>query len=179
MDLDLMFPSIVSLPTASWEKWMKLFTNLLALVLAYSVFILTADTHIPLRISFVLRERYFSYTSLLHHCAHFISLSFHHTFLIKLTSVSSLHHNYITCSELITSAKSLTCCTIVIILHHFPIPSVYQVTIHIQIPSGTQISYSGSTFVSSFHKSIPIAISHNIWDTWYESGILHQMLFKN
>ena len=145
---------------------MKLFTNLLALVLAYSVFIFTADTHIPLRISFVLRERYFTYTSLLHHRSHFISLTslqlHHHTFLIKLTSVSSLHHNYITCSELITSPKSLTFCTIVITLHHSPIPSVYQVTIHIQIPSGTQNSYSGSTFVSSFHKSIPTAISHNI-----------------
>ena len=136
---------------------MKLFTNLLALVLAYSVFIFTGDTYIPLRISFVLRERYFISLTLLQ--------LHHHTFLIKLTSISSLHHNYITCSELITSPKSLTFCTIVITLHHSPIPSVYQVTIHIQIPSGTQNSYSGSTFVSSFHKFIPTAISHSIWDT--------------
>ena len=107
-----MFPSIISLHTVNWEKLTKSFINLLALVLAYSVVILIAVTYIPLRISFVLREPYFAYISLIHHRAHIISLSslqLHYpTFLIKLASVTSLHFNYITCSKLITSPNSRT-----------------------------------------------------------------------
>ena len=77
MDLRLMFPSIISLRTANLKKWTKLFTNLLALVLVYSVLIITSVTYISLCISFVLRENYFAYISLLHHHAHTISPNRH------------------------------------------------------------------------------------------------------
>ena len=73
----------------------KLFTNLLALVLAYSLFLLTAVTYIPLHISFTLREHYFAYILLLHHRAHIIShasLQLHHHVLNKT------YVNYITTS---------------------------------------------------------------------------------
>ena len=95
MDLDLMLPSIIFLRTVNWEKWTKLFTNLLALVLAYSLFLLTAVTYIPLHISFTLREHYFAYILLLHHRAHIIShtsLQLHHHVLNKT------YVNYITTS---------------------------------------------------------------------------------
>ena len=106
MNLELMFPSTISLRTTNLEKWTGLFTNLLALVLAYSVFIPVTVTYIPPRISFVLREHFFAYISLLHHCAHTISLTslqlHYHTFLSKLASITSLHLNCITWSKLIS-----------------------------------------------------------------------------
>ena len=102
----------------------------------------------------------FSFISLLHHPAHIISLTslqlHHHTLLIKLTWITSLHLNYITYSKLITSANSITFYTIIITLHHSRIPLISPVTIHLQIPWGTQISHSAPTFVSSFHKLVPL-----------------------
>ena len=102
----------------------------------------------------------FSFISLLHHRAHIISLTslqlHHHALLIKLTWITSLHLNYITYSKLITSANSITFYTIIITLHHSRIPLISTVTIHLQIPWGTQISHSALTFVSSFHKLVPL-----------------------
>ena len=177
-----MFPSIISLRTANLKKWTKLFTNLLALILAYSILILTSVTYIPLCISFVLREHYFSYISVLHHHAHTISLTslqlHHHTFLIKLTSlqlhhltflikftsITLLHHNYFTSTKLITSPNLITLYTLIIALHHSRIPSISPVTIHLQVSSDTQLSHSTLTFVSSFCKYFLISVMNNIWD---------------
>ena len=116
----------------------------------------------------------FSFISLLHHRAYIISLTslqlHHHTLLIKLTSITSLHLNHITYSKLITSANSITFYTIIITLHHSRIPLISTVTIHLQIPWGTQISHSALTFVSSFHKLVPLP-SRTI------SGILRNYCF--
>ena len=116
----------------------------------------------------------FSFISLLHHRAYIISLTslqlHHHTLLIKLTWITSLHLNYITYSKLITSANSITFYTIIITLHHSRIPLISTVTIHLQIPWGTQISHSALTFVSSFHKLVPLP-SRTI------SGILRNYCF--
>ena len=116
----------------------------------------------------------FSFISLLHHPAHIISLTslqlHHHTLLIKLTWITSLHLNYIIYSKLITSANSVTFYTIIITLHHSRIPLISPVTIHLQIPCGTQISHSAPTFVSSFHKLVPLP-SRTI------SGILRNYCF--
>ena len=116
----------------------------------------------------------FSFISLLHHRAYIISLTslqlHHHTLLIKLTWITSLHLNYITYSKLITSANSITFYTIITTLHHSRIPLISTVTIHLQIPWGTQISHSALTFVSSFHKLVPLP-SRTI------SGILRNYCF--
>ena len=182
MDLELMFPSIISLRTANLKKWTKLFTNLLALVLAYSILILTSVTYIPLCISFVLREHYFSYISVLHHHAHTISLTslqlHHHTFLIKLTSlqlhhltflikftsITLLHHYYFPCTKLIISPNSITLYTLIIALYHSRILSISPMTIHLQIPSDANFSHSVLTFVSSFCKYFLTSVWNNIWD---------------
>ena len=132
----------------NWEKLTKLFTNLLDSVLAYSVFIHPAVTYISLRISFVLREHYVSYISLLHHRAHIISLKslqlHHHTFLIKLTSITSLHLNYIICSKLITSPNSIILYTIIITLHHS-----HSITLSSDLIFRDSIKHP--TFISTFH----------------------------
>ena len=177
-----MFPSIISLRTANLKKWTKLFTNLLALVLAYSILILTSVTYIPLCISFVLREHYFSYISVLHHYAHTISLTslqlHHHTFLIKLTSlqlhhltflikftsITLLHHYYFPCTKLIISPNSITLYTLIIALYHSRILSISPMTIHLQIPSDANFSHSVLTFVSSFCKYFLTSVWNNIWD---------------
>ena len=116
----------------------------------------------------------FSFLSLSYHRNHIISLTslqlHHHTLLTKLTSITSLHLNYITYSKLITSANSITFYTIIITLHHSRIPLISTVTIHLQIPWGTQISHSALTFVSSFHKLVPLP-SRTI------SGILRNYCF--
>ena len=179
MDLELMFPSIIFLRKANWEKWTKLFKNLLVFILVYSVFIRTVFTHIPIRISSILREHYFAYISLFHHHARSISLTLlqlhhytslmnlsslqlhHHTSLIKPTSIKSLHLNYHTCSKLITSHNSIT----IMALHHSRIPSISLATIHLLIQSDFQLSYLTHTFASSFHKFVSTSISKNIWDT--------------
>ena len=182
MDVELMFPSIISFRTANLKKWTKLFTNLLALSLACSVLILTSVTCILLCIFFVLREHYFSYISLLHHHAHTISLlslqlhyntfliklaslQLHHLmFLIKFTSVTLLHYYYFPCTKLITSPNSITLYTLIIALHHSRILSISPVTIHLQILSDTHFSHSTLTFVSSFFKYFLTSVSNNIWD---------------
>ena len=169
MDLQLMFPSIISLCTVNQEKWTKLFKNLLALVLAYSVLIFTAITFIPLRIFSVLREYYFAYFLLLHHRACITSLTLlqshhhkslikltslqlhHHTSLIKLMSITSLHFNYNTCSKLT--------------LHYSCIPPHSPDIIHLQIRSGFQLPHLSSTLVSLFHKFVSSSTSNNIWNT--------------
>ena len=116
---------------------MKLFKNLLALVVVYSVFILTAIAFILLHISCVLRKHCFAYIPLLHHHACITSVTLlqlhhrkslikltllqlhHHMFLIKLTSITSLHLNYKMCSKLT--------------LHHSCIPPYSPGIIHLQI----------------------------------------------
>ena len=54
----------------------------------------------------------------------------HHMSLIKLTSITSLHFNYSTCSKLITAPNSITFYPVIITLHHSRIPSPSLVTIH-------------------------------------------------
>ena len=117
MDLEMLFPSINSLRTASWKKWTKLFTVLLALVLAYLVFILTVFTYNPLHISFVF---YFASISLLHHLA-------------RIITITSLHFNFITRSNLITSPKSITPNTLMTSLHHYRISPISEVTTYLRI----------------------------------------------
>ena len=136
MDLEFIFLSIISLCMSNWKKWTKLFKNLLALVVVYSVFILTAIAFILLHISCVRRKRCFAYIPLLHHACitsltllqlhHHKSLIkltllqlHHHMFLIKLTSITSLHLNYKSCSKLT--------------LHHSRIPPYSPEIIHLQI----------------------------------------------
>ena len=91
MDLEMLLPSISSLFHNKLGDVDEVITVLLALVLAYLIFILIAFTYIPLHISFVLRVHYFASILLLHHRAHiitFTSLQFHHhTYIIKLTSI--------------------------------------------------------------------------------------------
>ena len=134
MNLELMFPSTICLRTANLEKWMELFTNLLALVLAYSVFTPITVTYIPPCISFVLREHFFAYISLLHHCAHTISLTslqlHHHTFLSKLASITSLHLNCITWSKLISQFNYIIHCNynITSLLHSINLTSNHTFT---------------------------------------------------
>ena len=80
MDLELMFSSVMSLRTAKWNKWTKLFTDLLALVLAYTVSILTETsftffqrsewntfTFLSLYISHVLMEKSFTFNYIITH----------------------------------------------------------------------------------------------------------------
>ena len=104
MDLELMFSSIISLRTANWENRMKLFKDLLVLVMAYLFFIAITVICIFLQ--------YFVHISLLPHSARIIPLTtlrlyhhmpliklillqlHHHTSFIKLTSIISLYFNY-------------------------------------------------------------------------------------
>ena len=85
MDLELMFFSIIYLRTVNW-KWTKFFKNLLALVLAYSVFILTVNSFTFLPRS---ERNIFTFFRLNNSSAvrgHFFRFQLrHHTCLIKLT----------------------------------------------------------------------------------------------
>ena len=105
MDLELMS----SLCMANWVIWTKFFTDLLALVLAYAVSILTAIsftffqgselntfTFISLCLCHVLMAKIFSFQLLYHTCLiKLTSLQVYHcTSLIKLTNITSLQHNY-------------------------------------------------------------------------------------
>ena len=103
---------------------------------SFSVFsIYTRSSHIHPSMHFFCSQRtllcvYFIITS---PCS-LISLTslqlHHHTFIIKLTSITS-YLNYITCSKLITSPNSLTFYTIIITLYHSHIPPITPVTIHL------------------------------------------------
>ena len=105
MDLELMS----SLCMANWVIWTKFFTDLLALVLAYAVSILTAIsftffqgserntfTFLSLCICHVLMAKIFSFQLLYHTCLiKLTSLQVYHcTSLIKLMNITSLQHNY-------------------------------------------------------------------------------------
>ena len=115
MDLELMFSSVISLCTTNWNEWTKFFTGLLALVLVYTVSILTVTsltffqwlerntfTFLSLCISHVLMEKIFHFQLRHHTCLiKLTSLQLHHrTSLIKLKNITSLQHNYNTCSKL-------------------------------------------------------------------------------
>ena len=89
--------------------------------------------NIPLSIMFTLLQ--------LHHC----------TLLIKLTSITSLHHNYNMCSKLT--------------LGHSNIPSHSAVFVHPQIHSDFQLPHLPSTFVSLPLNYVPYSISNYIWNT--------------
>ena len=149
MDLELMFPSIISLRTANWEKRMKLLKNLLVLVGAYLVSIVISVTYFSLQYFVPQNSRMVSLATLqlhhhmallklisihLHHHIFLIKLSLlqlhHHMSLIKLMSIISIYFNYSTCSKLITSPKPIT---VIITLHHSHIPLSSLVTIHFQI----------------------------------------------
>ena len=97
------------------------------------------------------------------------SLQLHHnTYIIKLTSITSLHFNYITCSNLIASSNSITSYALIISLHHSPHynhTAIPPVTIHLRISTGTQFPHSATTFLSPFQTFVPISISNDIWDT--------------
>ena len=66
-------------------------------------------------------------------------------------NISSLHHNYNTCS--------------ILKLHYFNITSHYSVFIHLQIPSDIQLSHLPSIFVSLTQRCAPYSISNYIWNT--------------
>ena len=166
MDLELMFFSVISLHTANSNKWTIFLTDLLALVLAYTLHILTAIsftffqrserntlTFLSLCISQVLMEKIFCFE--LRHYTHLIKLALlqlhHRASLTKLTNITSLHHNYNTCSNLI--------------LHHSNIPSHSSVFIHLQIQSDFQLPHLPFTFVSLAQKYVPYSISNYIWNT--------------
>ena len=176
-----MFSSIISLRTANWEKQLRLLKNLLVLVIAYLVFIVISVIYIFLQYFVPHSFRIIPLATLqlhqhmllikltslkLHHHMSLIKLRLlqlhHHTSLIKLMSITSLYFNYSTCSKLITSPNSVT---VLITLHHSHILSSSQVTIHSQIPSGSQLSYPPPTFVSPFHISILTTVSNNPWDS--------------
>ena len=109
MDLELMLSSAIFFRTANWDKWTKFFTDLLVLVLAYTVPILTAIsftffqrpernifTYISLYISHVLIEKMFRFQLRHHTCL--ITSSYNYILqlhprvsLIKLTNITSLH----------------------------------------------------------------------------------------
>ena len=160
MDLELVFSIIVSLCTTNWNKWAKLFTDLLALVLAYAVSILIAIsfkfsqspqwnifTFLSLCISHVLMEKIFRFQLRHHTCLikpTFLQLH-HRTSLIKLPNITSLHHNYNTCS--------------ILTFHHSNITSHYLVFIHLQIHSDFQLPHLPSTFVSLTQRYVPYSIS--------------------
>ena len=97
------------------------------------------------------------------------SLQLHHnTYIIKLTSITSLHFNYITCSNLITSSNSITSYALIISPHHSPhynYTTIPPVTIHLRISTGTRFPHSLPTFLSPFQIFVPISISNDIWDT--------------
>ena len=138
----------------------------MALVLAYTLHILTAIsfaffqrserntlTFLSLCISQVLMEKIFCFE--LRHYTHLIKLALlqlhHRASLTKLTNITSLHHNYNTCSNLI--------------LHHSNIPSHSSVFIHLQIQSDFQLPHLPFTFVSLAQKYVPYSISNYIWNT--------------
>ena len=183
MDLELMISSIISLRMANWNKWTKLFTDLLvlfigficllvlyigfggfiywiyllALVLAYTVSILIAIsfrfsqrpernifTFLSLYISQVLMEKIFRFPLRHHSCFTKLPLLqlYHCPSLIKLTNITSLHHNHNTCS--------------ILTLHHSNITSHYLVFIHLQFHSDFQLPHLPSTFVSLARRYVHI-----------------------
>ena len=76
---------------------------------------------------------------------------YHRTSLIKHPNITSLHHNYNTCS--------------ILTLHHSNITSHYLVFIHLQIHSDFQLPHLPSTFVSLPLNYVPYSISNYIWNT--------------
>ena len=70
---------------------------------------------------------------------------YHRTSLIKHPNITSLHHNYNTCS--------------ILTLHHSNITSHYLVFIHLQIHSDFQLPHLPSTFVSLTQRYVPYSIS--------------------
>ena len=192
LDLDFMFSSIISLRTASWNKWTKLFTDLLALsidstyswalviwfggfiywiyllalVSAYTVSILIAISFrfshsserntfafLSLYISHALMEKIFRFPLRHHSCLIKLTLlQLHHrTSLIILPYITSLHHNYYTCS--------------ILTLHYSNIISHYSVSIHLQIPSDIQLLHLPSIFISLTQRCASYSIFNYIWNT--------------
>ena len=166
MDLELMFSSVISLRTGNWNQRKKFFTNVLALVLAYIVFILTAIlftffqrsrrntfTFLSLYISYALMVKIFHFQLRHHTCLIMLTfLQLHHcTSLIKLTSITSLHHNYNMCSKLT--------------LGHSNILSHSAVFVHLQIHSDFQLPHLPSTFVSLALKYVSYSTSNYIRNT--------------
>ena len=89
----------------------------------------------------------------------------HHRYIIKLTSITSFHFNYIICFNLITSSSSITSYTFILSHYDSRIPSISSVTIYVRISTGTQFPHSAPTFLLPFHIFVPFSISNDIWDT--------------
>ena len=130
---------------------------LLALVLAYTVSNLIAIsfrfsqrpernifTFLSLYISQVLMEKIFRFPLRCHSCLTKLPLLQLHNrpSLIKLTNITSLHHNHNTCS--------------ILTLHYSNITSHYLVFIHLQFHSDFQLPHLPSTFVSLARRYVHI-----------------------
>ena len=97
MDLELMFSSIMHLRMANWEKWMKFFTDLLVLVLAYTISIFTVTSFTFFQHS---ERNTFTFISL---CMDHVLMAkifrfqlCHYTCLIKLTLLQLRHRTSLT-----------------------------------------------------------------------------------
>ena len=109
--------------------------------------IFSEPTFLSLCISHVLMEKIFRFQLRHHTCLikpTFLQLH-HRTSLIKLLNITSLHHNYNTCS--------------ILTFHHSNITSHYLVFIHLQIHSDFQLPHLPSTFVSLTQRYVPYSIS--------------------
>ena len=196
LDLELMFSSVIPLRTTNWNKWTKLFTDLLALFIhwfylfdlvalfngfiywpflfiafiysiwwiylldlsigfSFSVYNIHSHSNFSQIFSQLRREHL--YISLTIHVsrAHVKNLPLsiklillqlhHHTSLIKLTNITSLHHNYNKCS--------------ILTLNYSNIVSHYSVSIHLQFPSDTQLLHLPSIFISISQRCASYSIS--------------------
>ena len=74
-----MFSSIIYLRMANWEKWTKFFTDLLVLVLAYTISVLTVTSF-----TFFMRSERNTFT--------FISLCMDHVLMAKILRVQLRHY---------------------------------------------------------------------------------------
>ena len=146
--LDLSIGLFYSLPLFIRFGGFIYWIYLLALVLAYTVSILIAIsfrfshsserntlTFLSLYISQVPMEKIFRFP--LRHPSCLIKLTLlqlhHRTSLIKLTNITSLHHNYNPC--------------FILTLYYSNIISHYSVSIHLQIPSDIRLLHLPSIFI--------------------------------
>ena len=178
-----MFSIMISLRTTNWNKWTKLFTDLLvlfivficllalfigfgsfiywiylsALVLAYTISILIA---ISFRFSQSPERKTFTFLSL---CISQVIMEkifrfpfCHHSCLIKL-QLLQLHHpaSLITLTNIRILHHNYNTCSI-LKLHYSNITSHYSAFIHLQIHSDFQLPPLPSTFVFTHSKISPI-----------------------
>ena len=131
----------------------------------------TYSIHIPSSTHFICSHRvyYFASISLLHPLLVLLNLH-HHSYIITYTllNLHQLHHyNLITLQALISY---YTIQFNYILYFNFITTSLWHsinlsMTIHLRISTVVQFSHLVPTFLSPFHKYVPISISNDIWDT--------------